>query len=212
VSNTRCPQRPHKPSLVGSPRSRSGSSEGRAPPRHGGGRRFDPGPEHRRAFGYGLGPCAFTAVKRVRVPYARPFPRSSTCSSGRLLTGRLEVRTLPRELAREAQLVWAAPLYGDGRGFDPRRGHERHPDDPSVEAAGRLRARPPVCHPLWSTTQAERWLLSRPSYRRTARFDTGACDHREHVSVPRHGRRRQVPSLDCSDAVAREEQVAGVSS
>ena len=37
--------------------------------------------------------------------------------------------------------------------------------------------------PLWSIsltvkdrTQAERWLLGRPSYRRTARIDTGACD------------------------------------
>lgn len=49
-------------------------------------------------------------------------------------------------------------------------------------------------HPLWSNAGG-RWLSSRPSYRRPARFDTGACDHPTPPPIgaePRETRRRTV--------------------
>lgn len=161
--------------LRGLPRTRSGSSVGRAPPRHDGGPWFESRPEHAAAAWRGgrTGRVARLSPGnvRVRVPSAllKAYMRArrrrrvgSGCKPGAHAEG---VRIPPPARignASVAQQDRARRSERRGRRFESGRGHDglvAFPAERPACKAGdpvpvRLRARPRPCHPPLSSTHA----------------------------------------------------------
>lgn len=130
---------------------RSGSSAGRAPPRHGGGPWFDPRSEHAPRLRLWVGRWAFTPAKRVRVPQARPFWCRSIGRTGGCHRSSTVWRGDLRLLARVAQ-PGRAPLSHSGwRRFKSSREHGDHgvPDVHARLWPWRSMGSTPRDHPRW---------------------------------------------------------------